>query len=211
MNEERRNWWIMRTIEEYRAGCLVMLGDAAGRRYTPEMLDAGFRDALQMYWLYCPGKRTLRQQVAEVKGNRFLLPAFPGGSGSIVSILDKAGNRLSCSENRTERGLYLTLFGGKRPSVGDILLLELTVPHTIRGLDGANVTTVPDLHGSVLTRGAAAAAMNIRARSVTEVFGKRPEDRAALTEQAEAMRRDFIARLNDLARDESFRGCPWGK
>ncbi len=49
----------MRTIEDYRAGCLMLLGDASGRRYTNEMLDMGFREALGVYRAFCPRKETV--------------------------------------------------------------------------------------------------------------------------------------------------------
>ena len=84
------------------------------------------------------------------------------------------------------------------------------MPHCIRGLDGKTITTVPDRHMRTVCKGAAAAAMKVRARSVTEVFGKRPEDRAALTEQAEALNAEFLKELALLARMKSLQRNPWG-
>jgi hypothetical protein len=44
---------------------------------------------------------------------------------------------------------------------------------------------------------------------VTEVFGKRPEDRAALTEQADALELEFCRDLTRIAKMQSFSRVPW--
>ena len=51
--------------------------------------------------------------------------------------------------------------------------------------------------------------MQIRARSVTEVFGKRPEDREALMTQADDLIKEFINELNLVALNDSFNYSPW--
>ena len=67
----------MKTVENYRADMLTILGDAGGRRYTPTMLDMGLREALRVYRSFCPRKETVTQTVKAVDGNSLLLPALP--------------------------------------------------------------------------------------------------------------------------------------
>ena len=199
----------MRTIDDYRAGCLVMLGDTAGRRYTNAMLDAGLREALPVYRSFCPRRETVTQTVKAVDGNSLLLPPMPPGV-EIQTARIEGGEWLEFSTYQTDRWLYMKLYGfPSMAGAGTQLLMTLGVPHTIRDLDGATQTTVPDAHAGVLIKGAAGYAMRIRARSVTEVFGKRPEDRAALMDQAEGMTTEFfsdLARLQPAAFDPMPRG-----
>ena len=95
------------------------------------------------------------------------------------------------------------------PAPGETLEITVRAPHTIKDLDDKTQTTVPDAHSMILCTGAAAHSMNIRARSVTEVFGKRPEDREALTTQAEALLTEFWRELKSLARQQALRRRPW--
>ncbi len=202
----------MRTIDDYRAGCLVMLGDAAGRRYTNSMLDMGLREALPVYRSFCPRRETITQTVKEVEGNSLLLPPMPPGM-EIQTVRVAGGEWFDFSVYQTDRWLYVlkTSTYGALPPAGTQLQLTLSVPHYIRDLDGATQTTIPEPHAGTVIKGAAGYAMRIRARSVTEVFGKRPEDRAALMEQAEGLLNEFRKDLNEIALAESFRQYPWGK
>lgn len=200
----------MRTIEDYRAGCLVYLGDSAGRRYTAGMIDAGLREALDTLRLYVPGRETVCREITEMNGNEAVLFSCDPDHG-ILSVRDGAGKLLRCSVSLWNHRLYLTFYGPEVPGAGEKLELELSVPWLIRGLDGASQTTVPESLCLTLMKGAAASAMKIRARSITEVFGKRPEDRAALMDQAMQLEREFRNELNIAARLRSGRMSPWGK
>ena len=68
----------MKTVENYRADMLTILGDAGGRRYTPTMLDMGLREALRVYRSFCPRKETVTQTVKAVD-----LGAFAGRKSPI--------------------------------------------------------------------------------------------------------------------------------
>ena len=61
----------------------------------------------------------------------------------------------------------------------------------------------------MVSSGAAGYAMRMRARSVTEVFGKRPEDREALSSQANRLITDYIKELKWAARQKALRRYPW--
>lgn len=201
----------MKTAENYRADMLTVLGDAGGRRYTPSMLDMGLREALPVYRSFCPRRETVTQTVKAVDGNSLLLPPMRPGV-EIQTARIEGGEWLEFSTYQTDRWLYMKLYGfPSMAGAGTQLLMTLGVPHTIRDLDGAAQTTVPDAHAGTVVKGAAGYAMRIRARSVTEVFGKRPEDRAALMNEAEKILDEFRQELKEIALAESFRQYPWGK
>ena len=80
---------------------------------------------------------------------------------------------------------------------------------TISGLNRAATTTINDEDSMTLTKGAAAYAMEIRARSVTEVFGKRPEDTERLIEQADRLKAQFETELAGLSSREFMSEDPW--
>jgi hypothetical protein len=200
----------MQTIAEDRNNCLTILGDAGGRRYSDSILDMGIREALQAYQLYCARRMTFKQRVTGIDGETVILQPLPDGC-SVLTARTESGVWLYFAEYRTEKGLELNCYGsfGSLPVAGDVLTLEVACPHMIKGLDGANMTTVPDNHALMLCTGAAGYAMRIRARSVTEVFGKRPEDREALSSQANRLIGDYTRELQqnqNAARDPLPRG-----
>ena len=190
----------MKGVEEYRRECRVLLGDAAGRRYSDEMLDMGLREALGVYRSYCPRKETVMQRAQAVDGMSVMLPAPPLDPGvEILTVRDAdTGLWLEFAVYTTDRNTYINCYSGPVPAAGARLSLELSCPHFIKGLDEHPVTTVPDAHSVTVCSGAAGYAMRIRARSVTEVFGKRPEDREALMNQADQMITEYFEALSRL-------------
>ena len=60
-------------------------------------------------------------------------------------------------------------------------------------------TLIPYDYGTIVTQGAAGYALLIRARAVTEVFGKRPEDREALERQGNELIAHYLNELNTLS------------
>ena len=201
----------MKTVENYRADMLTILGDAGGRRYTPTMLDMGLREALRVYRSFCPRKETVTQTVKAVDGNSLLLPALPPDVEiQTVRIVD--GPWLEFATYQTGQWVYVNVYGyPAMPEAGTKLQLTLGCPHTIKGLDDAQQTTAADAHALTIAAGASGYAMQIRARSVTEVFGKRPEDREALMQQADQMIAAFLKQMKETALTESYRQYPWGK
>lgn len=188
----------MKTVSDFRADMLVVLGDATGRRYSESMMDMGLREALTHYRAYCPRKETVKKRVSAVDGLSVILPGFLDAGIDILTVRDESGAWLEYGEYRTSEKVYLNCYSGDLPVVGSMLTLELSCPHTIKDLDEAKVTTVPELHSLCLVTGATGYAMRIRARSVTEVFGKRPEDREALSHQADGLIADFTRQLSYL-------------
>ena len=190
----------MKTVEEYRRECRVLLGDPQGRRYSDDMVDMGIREALEIYGDYCPRKETIRMKVSGKDGFQLTLAGMlDPGTEILTARADGSPVWLNFAEYRADQKVYLMCYGAQQlPDPGDQLLLEIRIPHMIKDLSGAQYTTIPDRHSLTVCTGATASAMQIRARSVTEVFGKRPEDREALTAQAEALETEFRSRLNEI-------------
>lgn len=202
----------MKTVENYRADMLTILGDAGGRRYSSAMLDMGLREALQVYRSFCPRKETVTQTVKAVDGISLLLPPMEPGVEIETARID-GGEWLEFATYQTDRWLYMNVYGyyGMTPQPGTKLLLTLNCPHMIKGLDDAQQTTAADIHSLTIAAGASGYAMRIRARSVTEVFGKRPEDREALMNEAEQMIAEYHRLLKETSLTGSYRQYPWGK
>lgn len=59
---------------------------------------------------------------------------------------------------------------------------------------------IPHEYTTEVTQGAAGYALQIRARAITEVFGKRPEDREALEHQGQEMIDRYLSNLDILSR-----------
>lgn len=189
----------MKTVTDYRADIRTILGDESGRRYSDSMIDMGLREALGAYRTFCPRKETVKQRVSAVDGVSVILPGFLDTGIEVLTARNGSGYWLEFGEYRTEEKVYLNCYGMQNlPAAGEMLTLELSCPHSIKDLDAAKVTTVPDLHSLTVCIGAAGYSMRIRARSVTEVFGKRPEDREALSSQANRLLTDFTKELSRM-------------
>ncbi len=185
----------MKTVEDYRAETRIILGDTAGKRYSEAQLDTALRQALDRLNKCRPVKVTYKVRVAERETRDVILNWCPGYDADILTARNESGEWLDAADYRTGGKTYLTIYGGRIPEPGESLLLEVTGAHTISGLDNAGQTTVPDSLMLTVCTGAAGYAMRIRARSVTEVFGKRPEDTDKLILQSSFLLADFEADL----------------
>ena len=189
----------MKTISDYRTETLVLLGDAAGRRYSETQLNTAIRQALSMLRKYLPNKDTIEKTVAAVNGREITLVWSPTPDAEILTIRNANGEVLTAADYRTGTRTYLQFYNSPMiPGVGDTLSLEIGLPHTIKNLDSATDTTVPDDLFLTVCTGAAGYALQIRARSVTEVFGKRPEDTERLLEEADRMIAQYSGDLRGL-------------
>ena len=198
----------MKNISHYRAAMLTILGDAGGRRYSEAVLDMGLKQALQVLCAFVPNKETVKIRVTKISGNQAETGYPP--PGEILTIRDRNGAWLNGVPYRTMGKLYLNFYGdGPRPAAGDELMLEVAEEHTIAGLAGDVQTTVPENLMLTVCTGAAGYAMQIRARSVTEVFGKRPEDTENLQQQADVLITRYHEELQGVMRKSFFRSHPW--
>ena len=200
----------MKTLSDYHCLLYLLLGDAGGRRYTTDTLNMALRQALETVRKYCPNKKTVKAAIAKSNGPQSVLNWFPAPDEEILNVRTDTGKPLTAAIYRTGGKTILIFYGpGPRPAAGDKLQVELSLCHTIRDLDGAAQTTVPDSLANTVCTGAAANALRMRARSVTEVFGKRPEDVERLMQQADLMDRFFINQLKELLWKEKTKHDPW--
>lgn len=200
----------MKTIDEFRKACRIMLGDEAGRRYSDAMIDMGCREALSLYGSYLPRIEEVQRRILAYENSYAVIPRVCQDLMLVRGIRRSSAKKEMRFSLETQPGKLLIDFHEPvRPAVGELLWIELSVPHSIKGLDDSNRTTLPDPHLTMMCKGAAGYAMQIRARSVTEVFGKRPEDREALMKQAEDLINEFKKELEMITLAESFSKSPW--
>jgi hypothetical protein len=192
----------MKTIAEYRSQTLIILGDTAGRRYSEAQLDQALRQALERLGSYRPARETYKVSIETIEIRDAVINWCPGPDSEILTVRNSSGEWLGASDYRTAGKTYISIYSGPIPTAGDWLLLEISVPHTISGLDGAGTTTVSESLMTTICTGAAGYAMQIRARSVTEVFGKRPEDTDKLILQSNELLNQFY---KDLGRPANLR------
>ena len=200
----------MKTVTDFRRDCLVLLGDETGRRFSDSILDMGLREALVSYGQYCPLVESVQGKVVSCENGVAVVPwMFP--PSLVPRCVRRKGSDevLRCGMEVREGKLLLSFYDWILPSVDDVLSMEIFVSHTIKGLDDGKQTSVPDGHALTLCGGASGYAMRIRARSVTEVFGKRPEDREALSSQANRLIGDFTKELEKISLIASFHQNPW--
>ncbi len=199
----------MKSAAEYRAGVLTLLGDVSGRRYLENQVNMALETALRVLDTYKPAKEPAKIRVAAVRGREAVLKWQPADGSKILSIRNEDGSKwYDASYYRTGAWTYLEFYGEGSPGEGEFLLLEVSVPHMIQGLNGER-TTVPEDQFLTVCSGAAGYAMRIRARSVTEVFGKRPEDTERLIEQSETLVTEYLQQLRDESADIGRYIDPW--
>ena len=185
----------MRTAADYRRGVLTVLGDPGGRRYLEDQVNMALEMALGDLSKYRPNKDAAKIKIAAMRGREAVLKWQPEPGYDILTIRNEDGSKwYDASDYQTGAWTYLEFYGEKVPAEGDTLLLELSLSHTIQGLNGERTSVPDDLYTTVCS-GAAGYAMRIRARSVTEVFGKRPEDTERLIEQAETLITEYLMQL----------------
>lgn len=184
----------MKTITEYREAVLTILGDSTGRRYSESQLDMAIQEALGRLNSYRPNKETVKVKIAEMRGPEAVLRWVPEPSAEILTVRGENGRWYNAADYRTGGKTYIQFYGDAIPEDGETLALELTRPHIIQGLNGEQ-TTVPAGLSLTVCSGAAGYAMRIRARSVTEVFGKRPEDTVRLIDQSNTLIGEYLAEL----------------
>lgn len=200
----------MKTISEYRTETLILLGDPSGKRYSEAILDTGIRQALGTLRKYLPRKETVSAEAAAVNGRDVILDRCPPSDAEILTIRNENGDILRASDHRTETQTCLRFYDPRMiPEPEDTLMLELGFSHTIKGLDERPETTVPEDLFITLCMGAAGYALQIRARSVAEVFGKRPEDTDNLIREGRHLETQFIAALDFAAFEASVHYDPW--
>ena len=103
----------------------------------------------------------------------------------------------------------LHFFGDVIPQAGETLQVTYAAVNTIEGLDNAVSTTLPAVCEPALVNGAAACASALRAASLLEAYGSRPEESARLLETSRTGMEQFNHMLDGLKMLQEF-GYPPG-
>ena len=185
----------MKDFDAYCGMMRVFLGDTGERRYTAAALELALSEALAQLDMYAP-----RIETVKVEPDHGFVRPF-SSVGEVVCLRRENGVPVPFSDE----GGFLRIY--PRLPAGTKLTAELRLPHTIRGMENAAVTTVPDALTRTIVSGASAFAMRIRVRTVTEVFGKRPEDAENLLSQAEELLKEFVSEMDEFSR--RVNGNPW--
>ena len=178
----------MKDLDAFRGAMRVFLGDTGERRYTAAALDLALREALAQLDMYVPRVEKVRVTIE----HGFVRPF--SAVGEVMCLRRENGALVPFDDEGGFLRIYPPLPDGTK------LLAELKLPHTIRGLDDETATTVPNALTGTIASGASAFAMRIRVRTVTEIFGKRPEDAENLLAQADDLLKEFIAEMDEFSR-----------
>lgn len=202
----------MQTIETFQPLIRSLAGDPNGKRYDDAMLQLAMRTAMREYDAVLPNLHEVSLPLTAAHGRTLMLDWQPESHQQLAAIrwTDPFG-RLTTPAFQlylTENGCQLETDTPAPLSADSRITLLIQQPHTLSGLDGEPATTLPERDTLLLAGGAAGYAMRIRAASVTEVFGKRPEDAASLLRQAQTMLDSFRSSLTGLSRNNGSAPLP---
>lgn len=178
----------MTKLTDLKARVRLLLEDASAARFSEDLLETALRQALEQvntrlpllksldYPITTPGRD---QALSGLEGCRYLV-SLSCSPGSAVGQTLEAGSEFSYLV--LESGPVLHFSGADYPQPGDTLNLRYAADHTIDGLDGATVTSLPASCETALVNGAAGHACQLRAASLVERPGSRLEETARLVE-----------------------------
>lgn len=202
----------MQTIETFQPLIRSLAGDPDGKRYDDAMLQLAMRTAMREYDAFLPNLHEVSLPQKAVHGRTLMLDWQPESHQRLAAIrwTDAVGRLVTPAFQffLTESGCQLETDTPLPLSATSQVTLLIQQSHTLAGLDGELTTTLPERDTLLLAEGAAGHAMRIRAASVTEVFGKRPEDGASLLRQAQTMLDSFRNSLTILSQNSGSAPLP---
>ena len=202
----------MQTIETFQPLIRSLAGDPNGKRYDDAMLQLAMRTAMREYDAILPNLHEVSLPLSVAHGRTLMLDWQPESHQRLAAIrwTDAIGRLVTPAFqlSLTGSGCQIETDTPVPLSADSRITLLIQQPHTLSGLDGELTTTLPGRDTLLLAEGAAGHAMRIRAASVTEVFGKRPEDAASLLRQAQTMLDSFRISLTGLSRNSGSAPLP---
>lgn len=199
----------MKTFEDYKSMISILTGDENQKRYSEDMIRTGLQFALKDYDRFLPKKMEQTVPIMPINRFQFFVPLIIEPERLIFGI--RTGNT-ECSSvqrfrsvnsyrcQRTNSGCLITIMDSDFDIVsGGKALLELSEAHTIAHLNNASITSVPDGHMEIICRGGSGYAMQMRAASITEVFGRGAEDYETLIRQSAVLIQRFLQDLEALS------------
>jgi hypothetical protein len=98
----------------------------------------------------------------------------------------------------------LVIGGGRQPQAGESYRLRYAAAHTLEGLDGAGVTSLPPANEGLLVRGAAGYATLLRLAGISSAYGGKVSEGDHLSRLGQQWLGDFQQALERLRRSESM-------
>ena len=182
-------------LSECHTRLQALLGDT-GTRYSTALLDESVAWALDTLSAGSPQLKTEAITVTSV-GREQSLAALPGLL-TVLEVIYPYQADMNAPEPlrqwyfyQRDGGAWLYLGGRLVPAAGDLLRITFTARHTLQGLDGALLTTLPTEQETLLLQGAAGRAAELRGLHMVEAYGKKPSEPDKLKSWAEAALAEF--------------------
>ena len=205
----------MTNIASLVARVRQLLNDPELKRFSDDVLTCAIRQALELIDVRLPQTVTTAITIASSGRDQTLDDLT--GCLYLVSVVypfpSPADRELEPETHftyRMEGGIPTLHFHGDIiPQAGEVLQVQYATANAIEGLDGAASTTLPAVCEPALVNGAAACACSLRAASLLESYGSRPEESARLLETSRAGMEQFNHMLDGLKLLQEF-GYPPG-
>jgi hypothetical protein len=197
----------MTILTDYRTAILNLLSDD-GTRFDNDTLDQGLRLALMEYVQYSPDIIQVEftvttagrdQDISAITGyEKSLQICYPYTTGQ-----DTPTEVEAYYEYKSAGGPLIHFQGNIIPQVGEKLLILYTAFHTIEDLDSAAVTSVPDIHKTILVSGAAGHAGIIRVSQIGEAYTTQSGSKIFISEWAKKELATFRYLLRNIRQGQS--------
>jgi hypothetical protein len=194
---------------------LQVLEDPAGKRFDDAALEEGMRQALSLLNEHLPNIAVLTFTVSSGGREQTLV-----GLGSCMYLISIQVNPDDAYRHEVEPGNSYTyrfqdgnpilrFLERNAPQTGDVIRVTYAAPHTLSGLDGAAVTTLPTACATALVNGTAGQACLLRASLLCEAYGTRPSETTRLLELSRVLMANFEHSLSQYKTLQEF-GFPPG-
>jgi len=203
------------TLTEMHTRVFQMLMDTSEEIWPQAILDEAIRQALTAYSLAAPCEQSA---VLTMPARGDLdLSSLPGLAGVTAVRWPYAADRVEalqpanrvtgwrCWRDMDKNTLELRTLPGTNPAQGDSLLVRYFTGHSVNGLDGAEVSSIPLIHISLLVHGSAGYAALFRALDKVEnrSYGSRRTEPALLQSWANGVLERFQRELDRLRKQRS--------
>jgi hypothetical protein len=199
------------TLTEMHTRVSQMLMDTGEEIWPQAILDEAIRQALTAYSLAAPCEQSAVLTMP-ARGDLDLssLPGLAGVTAVTWPYRDElpTANRVTgwrCWRDMDKNTLELRTLPGTNPAQGDSLLVRYVSGHSVDGLDGAEVSSIPLIHISLLVHGSAGYAALFRALDKVEnrSYGSRRTEPALLQSWANGVLDRFQRELDRLRKQKS--------
>jgi len=191
------------------------LNDPDEKRYSEGMLTCAIRQALELIDLQLP-QTAVTDVIVEIGGRDQPLNDLTGCLYLVRLVLSAAASGSRELEPETHFSYQMNagiptlhFFGEYIPQRGAAFQVHYAAANTIEGLDDSVSTSLPAICEPALVNGAVSQAYSLRAASLMETYGSRPEEAARLLEASRAAREHFEQMLTGLKVLQEF-GYPPG-